>query len=119
MKIWLRRVRHDLVKPLVWPARDLADLKRPLRPADRQELISALDRLIDEAGAPVTATELWQQLRAAAPAGVPARDLDRFERALLRALAACRDEAPAAVEALLALEPALAALARCGRGGAP
>lgn len=119
MKIWLARLRHDLVKPLVWPARDLVDLGQPLQPSDLAELQRSLTRLIDQAGTPVTVTELWCQLRAAAPAIVPAAALDRFEQALQQVELACRQDAQAAVTALIGLQRALLELTRSARGGAP
>jgi hypothetical protein len=119
MKAWLGRLRHDLVKPLVWPARDLLDLGRPLQPTDLAELERSLTRLIDQAGTPVTLTALWHQLRAAAPATLPAAALDRFELALLQVEPACRTDVPAAVRALIGLEQALAELIRSALGGAP
>jgi hypothetical protein len=76
---WLARLRHDLVKRLLWPARDRRDLGGT--PA-RGELVPSL---IDGEGRPVTPTALWTALRADAPAGLT---LDDFEAALHRALAA-------------------------------
>ena len=119
MKAWLGRVRHDLVKPLVWPARDLVDLGRPLQPGDLAELQRALTRLIDQAGQPVTMTALWRQLRAEAPATLAAAALDRFEQALQRVEPACRSDVRAAIGALLALEQALIELAHSAAGSSP
>ena len=50
---WLARVRHDLVKRLVWPARDRRDAGGPVIPG---ELVATL---IDEEGQPTTAAALW------------------------------------------------------------
>jgi len=90
---WVRRVRHDLVKRLLWPARDRRDMGGPVRPG---ELVAAL---LDDEGAPATAEAVWADLRAAAPAPEhPA--LGAFEPALLAALAAARADDLAGVLAL-------------------
>ena len=96
---WLARVRHDLVKRLVWPARDRLDLGGS--PA-RGELVAAL---IDAEGRATTAAELWTALRAEAPAGLA---LSPFEEALARSLSAA---VAGDVAGVLALEPAFEALA--------
>src|SRR3954468_17070285 len=101
--LWVARVRHDLVKRLVWPARDRRDLGGTPAPG---ELVVAL---LDEEGRPTTAAALWAALAADAPAGLP---LDQFAAALADALASA---AAGDVPGVLALEPsfdALAALAR-------
>jgi hypothetical protein len=100
---WLARVRHDLLKPLLWPARDRRDMggtpaARELEPA-----------LIDEEGRAVSAPALWASLRADAPAGL---DVNAFEAALTRALAAARAGDVAGVLALEAGADALARLVR-------
>jgi hypothetical protein len=100
---WLARVRHDLVKRLLWPARDRLDVGGVPAPG---ELVAAL---IDAEGRAVTATDLWAALRAEAPAGLA---LGAFEQALARALAAAD---AGDIAGVLALEPAfdgLAALVR-------
>ena len=51
---WLARVRHDLVKRMLWPARDRRDLGGPVREG---ELVA---KLIDEEGQPTRAGELWR-----------------------------------------------------------
>ena len=50
---WLARVRHDLVKRLVWPARDRRDMGGAPAPG---ELVATL---IDDEGQPITAQALW------------------------------------------------------------
>jgi hypothetical protein len=97
---WLARVRHDLVKRLLWPARDRLDAGGAPAPG---ELVAAL---IDGEGRPVTAAVLWRALRAEAPSGLA---LDGFERALASALVAAE---AGDVAGVLALEPAFDALAR-------
>ena len=98
---WLRRLRHDLVKRLLWPARDRRELGGPVRPG---ELVVTL---IDDEGAPASAATVWSALRAEAPAPEhPA--LLAFEPALLAAVAAgARDDVPG----VLALEAAFDRLA--------
>jgi hypothetical protein len=105
---WLARLRHDLVKQLVWRARDVRDLAPP----DGAKLLrDGLFALVDGEGRPTSPRELWQALRAEAPA--PAAALDRFEAVLDAAQAAVQaGEVARAVEALLALEPAFQQLAQ-------
>jgi hypothetical protein len=100
---WLARVRHDLLKPLLWPARDRRELggvpaAGELEPA-----------LVDEEGRAIGAPALWAALRADAPAGLA---LDAFDAALASALAAAR---AGDVAGVLALEPAAEALAKLVR----
>jgi hypothetical protein len=100
---WLARVRHDLVKRLLWPARDRRDLGGVPRAG---ELATTLT---DDEGLPTTAAVLWGALRAEAPATAPTPGLDAFARALdLAAAAAARDD----LAGVLALEPAFDELAR-------
>jgi hypothetical protein len=104
---WLARLRHDLVKRLVWPARDRRDLGGVPAPG---ELVATLT---DDEGQPTTAAALWTTLIADAPAGLP---LEGFAAALTTAVAAA---AAGDVGGVLALEPAfdeLAALARSLEG---
>ena len=61
---WLARVRHDLVKRLVWPARDRRDLGGAPAPG---ELCA---HLVDDEGAPTTPQALWSALAADEPPGV-------------------------------------------------
>lgn len=99
---WLARVRHDLVKRLLWPARDRRDLGGAPRPG---ELVAAL---VDDEGAPTTAAKLWAALRAEAPPDSPGVALEEFGAAL----AAARGAASAGdVAGVLKLDGAFAALA--------
>ena len=99
---WLRRVRHDLVKRLLWPARDRREMGGAVRPGELQAAF------VDDEGNPASAEAIWADLRAVAPAPEhPA--LDAFEIALLSALAAARRDDLAGV---LALEPAFERLAQ-------
>ena len=101
---WLARVRHDLVKRLVWPARDRLDVGGSPAPG---ELRAAL---IDHEGAPTTAAALWAALAADAPAGAA---LDDFTRAVEGAVAAAH---AGDVAGVMALEPAFDRLARSLEG---
>jgi hypothetical protein len=104
---WLARVRHDLLKRVLWPARDRRDRGGAPRPG---ELVAAL---IDDDGRPITAAALWATLAAEAPA--PAAALAGFATALATALAAA---AAGDVGGVLALEPAFDELARIVKTGA-
>jgi hypothetical protein len=98
---WLRRVRHDLVKRLLWPARDRRELGGPVQPG---ELVAIL---IDDEGNLSTAAAVWAQLRGDAPEpSHPA--LRAFESALTLAVAAA---ARADLDGVLALEAAFEQLA--------
>jgi hypothetical protein len=99
---WLARLRHDLVKRLLWPARDRSEMGGAAAPG---ELVPSL---IDGEGRPVTAEALWRAMRADAPA-LPAAALDAFEAALGRALAAA---AAGDVARVLAFEADVEALVR-------
>src|SRR3954466_5664502 len=70
---WLARLRHDLVKRMVWPARDRRDLGGAPAPGELQP------RLVDAEGGPISPGALGAALRAEAPAGVDAAE---FQRAL-------------------------------------
>jgi hypothetical protein len=117
MYLWLSRVRHDLVKRAVWPARDLRDAAREPNAADIAELRRGLFELRDGGGHPVTARELWQRLCTEAPVIAPAA-LDSFAAALATAerdvanLAVHPDAWRDAVDAVLRIETAFATLAR-------
>src|SRR5262245_59377180 len=100
---WLARVRHDLVKRLVWPARDRQQAGGRPAPGELQP------RLVDDDGRPASVEALWAALKDDAP---PALDLAPFEAALAAAAAAARADDVAGV---LALEPAFDALARLAR----
>ena len=105
---WLARVRHDLVKRLVWPARDRRDLGGAPVPG---ELCA---HLVDDEGAPTTAQALWSALAADGPRGAASGGaLLRFEEALTRAVSA---GAAGDVDGVLALEPAFDELARSLEG---
>jgi hypothetical protein len=98
---WLGRLHHDLVKRLLWPARDRRDLGGAPAPG---ELVA---RLLDDHGQAVAAEALWQSLRAQAPADAPKADLEAFGRALAGAVTAAEAGDLAGV---LALETAFQAL---------
>jgi hypothetical protein len=100
---WLARLRHDLVKHLLWPARDRAEMGGSPAPGE------LVPRLIDGEGRPVEATALWAELRAEAPAGL---SVEAFDAALGRALAAGR---AGDVQGVLAFEAEVDALARLVR----
>src|SRR5262245_61347842 len=98
---WLARVRHDLCKRLLWPAKDRQALGGGV---EAGELVVTL---IDEEGAPIGAAELWARLASEAPAGTPAAALEAFEGAVIEAVeAAGRNE----LGGVLALEGAFAEL---------
>lgn len=101
---WLARVRHDLVKRLVWPARDRRDVGGDPAPGE------LAPRLIDEEGRPTTAADLWAALAAEAP---PGADLAAFASAVTRATAAAD---AGDVHGVIALEAAFTALARSLEG---
>lgn len=96
---WLARVRHDLVKRLVWPARDRRDAGGPVVPG---ELVAPL---IDDEGHPTSAAALWTVLAAQAPAEAA---VAAFGAAVTRAAEAARADD---LDGVLALEAAFAALA--------
>jgi hypothetical protein len=92
---WLRRVRHDLVKRMVWPARDRRDMGGPVQPG---ELVV---RLVNDEGLALPAQDLWAALKREAPGPHPG--LSRLQTALMRAMrAAQRDD----LQGVLALESA-------------
>ena len=99
---WLARVRHDLLKRLVWPARDRRDMGGVPAPG---ELVAAL---VDDEGAPTTPHALWRALVADGPGGASGA-IGRFEAALARAVSA---GGAGDVDGVLALEPAFDELAR-------
>jgi hypothetical protein len=100
--VWLARVRHDLVKRLVWPARDRRDMGGT---PERGELAP---RLIDEEGRPATVVAVWRALAADAP-NAAAGALAAFERALAHVEAAATG---GDVHGVLALEAAFDTLTR-------
>lgn len=118
----LARIRHDLLKHALWCARDLRGIERPLG-SDLRALRRSLLELPDEEGRPVPARALLSGLRVAIDPPADAPDvraaLDAFARAVgeaedaARALDPERPEAKelsSALSAVLALEPAFAAL---------
>jgi hypothetical protein len=93
---WLRRLRHDLVKRVLWPARDRQDMGGTVQPG---ELVA---RLVDDEGKLASVEEIWAVLRAEAPAAAHP-GLARFEAALMKSTQAARqDDLPG----VLALETA-------------
>ena len=101
MQDWLARVQHDLVKRLLWPARDRRDMGGKPGPGE------LLPRLIDEEGRPITAQALWDSLRDECPEG-PREALDAFGIALAQAVAAAEE---GDLDGVLALDGAFRALA--------
>ena len=97
---WLSRVRHDLVKRLVWPARDRLHAGGTPAPGE------LAPRLIDSEGQPATPQDVWADLAASAP---PGADLDAFAAALARAVTAAEADDVAGV---MELEAAFERLAR-------
>jgi hypothetical protein len=102
MQEWLARVQHDLVKRLLWPARDRRDLGGSPAPGE------LLPHLIDDEGQPISPLALWSGLQAEAPE-VSAAVLEAFGAALDRAVTAAEG---GDVEGVLALDGAFRALAR-------
>jgi hypothetical protein len=93
---WLRRLRHDLVKRLLWPARDRRDVGGAPHTGELRA------QLVDDEGRAATAAALWADLKAAAPNPEhPA--LAAFESVLTQAAAAAEHDD---VDGVLALEPA-------------
>ena len=97
---WLARVRHDLVKRMVWPARDRRDMGGSPKPGE------LAPDLIDDEGRPISAETLWGALASDAP---PGADLAAFGAAVGRAAAAAN---AGDVDGVIALEAAYAELAR-------
>ena len=98
-------MQHDLVKRVLWPARDRRDLGGAVQPGELRV------GFIDEEGAPITGAELWQRLRAEAPIenAALAAGLAAFDAAVDRALAAAQADDLGGV---LAFEADFGALAR-------
>jgi len=103
VQAWLARVRHDLVKRMVWPARDRRDLGGPVNAGE------FVAKLVDDEGQPVGASELWQALLDDAPAGISNEVFRAFAAALATAEAGARTDR---LEPVLALEAAFDELAR-------
>jgi len=114
MHPWLQRLRHDLLKRAVWPARDLAELLesgRPASPRDLQALRDGLFGLRADDGSACDARALFARLRESAPAELPAAGLERFAAGLDEAMGAVSaDSLPAALGAVLRLEALFEAL---------
>jgi hypothetical protein len=105
---WLGRVAHDLVKRVVWPARDRRDLGGAVVPGELRAT------LVDEEGGPIGAQELWQRLSAEAPGSASPAALAAFGAALTAAVRAAQTND---VEGVLALQEAYATLARIVKSG--
>lgn len=103
MHEWLQTLRHDLVKRVVWAARDQRDSGLH----DLALLKMAVAQLTDPEGQRIDALALWEILKREAPGPT-----DGFERALRAAVAGLQEPWPAPLEKILALEPAFDALAR-------
>ena len=109
---WLARLRHDLVKRLLWPARDRRELGGAPAPG---ELVPSL---IDGEGRPIDAAALCGDRCARdAPAGLAPRRSTRSRPALGRALAAAAAGDVAGVLAFEADVEALERLVRSLEGG--
>ncbi len=95
---WLDRVGHDLIKRMLWSARDCRELgRKPVAGELRAQCI-------DEEGQPIAPLQLWEQLREEAPEGL---DLHAVDCAVRAALAAAESDDLAGV---LTLEQAFAKL---------
>lgn len=82
MHPWLQRLHHDLVKRLLWTARDCAETGTTPLPG---ELVGDL---LDEEGHSISPRALYQRLCADAPDGVDLTDFTHAFEACLRAAAA-------------------------------
>jgi hypothetical protein len=93
-QVWLNRVRHDLVKRVLWSARDYRAMDQTPLPG------GLITQCINDDGQLVSLLECWRALREEAPAELR---LVEFERALKHSLdAATRND----LTGVLALEPA-------------
>jgi hypothetical protein len=98
---WIARVRHDLLKRVLWPARDRRDMGGPVQPG---ELVVSL--VVNDEGQRIPPQDLWAALKREAPDAHPG--LPGLQTALMRALrAAQRDD----LQGVLALEGAFDQLA--------
>ena len=117
MHPWLTRLRHDLVKRAIWPARDLRGISSEPVAADMLQLQRGLLDLRDDDGSALTASALWTRFRADAPA-IPFAALDAFGDAVAeaeRAVSALSEQPRtwrAALDAVLRIEAAFGDLAR-------
>lgn len=117
MDPWLARLRHDLVKQVVWRARDLRDLQQAPTRADLLALRRGVLALRDDEGRAQSALALWQALRDEA-LGYPAAALDAFGAAVAAVQEAAQGEDAARLLATaLALEDAFLALSAPRAGG--
>src|SRR4051812_1660541 len=116
---WLGRVRHDLVKPACWRARDLRDAGGAATESDVIALRRGLLELVDADGERATARAVWRafrdELEATSVDALAIDALDRFERAVVAAEERARSSTRASeigaavdrvVEAVLALDAA-------------
>lgn len=76
---WLSKVQHDLVKRLLWAARDCREFGRAPAPGE------LLPSFIDDEGVSTNARCLWAQLRTQAPEGIGVAE---FDAAVLTSIAA-------------------------------
>lgn len=104
---FLSRVRHDLVKRMLWAARDRRDLGGPVSPGE------LLATILDDEGNPTTPRERFSILCEDVDGLAPAAR-ERFAAALDAAAAAARVDDLAKV---LALEAAFEDLARTVKKG--
>jgi hypothetical protein len=127
MDPWLTRLRHDLLKRAVWPARDLREMLEAGRSPsaqDRRALRAGLFALQDGEGAPCDARLLWALLLASAPGGLDAAALEAFGAGVDSAMNVVGHAVPAtgdapstrvleaAIESVLALERLFESLAK-------
>jgi len=68
---WVARVQHDLVKRLLWVARDCRDSARV---PGSGELVATL---FDDEGQPTDAMSLWKNLQGEAPSGLDLADFGK------------------------------------------
>ena len=110
---WLAQVQHDLVKRLLWPARDRRDLGGAVVPGELRVALTADD------GATISARQLWIALSAQAPRTVTPAALSAFGSAVARAADAAAADDLAGVLALEAAFAALAQIVKASAGGPP
>lgn len=116
MQEWLARLRHDLVRPFVWRARDVREDDSGLDDAAKHALLMAVLReLYDGEGQPITALELWAEIAGAAPPVLTDEARAPFDAALARVVEVLpRRTAPLDEKyaAIAALDAAFGALGR-------
>ena len=98
---WLARLKHDLVKQVVWRARDLRDLGQHATPADMAALGRALLELRDGEGRAVDAVGLWDAFMGDPDAPPRQASIDDFGRAVRSAQDAVVAQAPEAPEVVM------------------